>query len=85
MVPAWDLALVLSALIQHPFEAKDMGTVSLKHLTYKTVFLLFLATGARLGEVHALDLSRIRWAEDGSEVVRRPYVGFMAKTFTFQI
>ena len=80
VVPAWDLALVLSALIKHPFEAKDMGTVSLKHLTYKTVFLLSLATGARRGEVHALDLSRIRWAEDGSEVFLRPYVGFMAKT-----
>ena len=80
VVPAWDLALVLSALIKHPFEAKDMGTVFLKHLTNKTVFLLSLATGARRGEVHALDLSRIRWAEDGSEVFLRPYVGFMAKT-----
>lgn len=45
MIPAWDLALVLSALILHPFKAKDMKDVSVKHLTYKTVFLISLASG----------------------------------------
>ena len=80
VVPAWDLSLVLGALILSPFEAKDMSSVSLKHLTYKTVFLLSLASGARRGEIHALDLSRTRWVEDGREVVLRPHVGFMSKT-----
>ena len=80
LIPKWDLALVLSGLTKWPFESKDMSTVSLTHLTYKTVFLLSLASGARRGEIHALDLSLLRWSEDGHSVTLRPRVGFMAKT-----
>ena len=63
MILAWDLSLVLRALTRYPFESKDMSTISLKHLTLKTVFLLSLASGAQRGEIHALDLSRIRWSD----------------------
>ena len=51
-VPLWDLGLVLQILSAHPFE--PLGTVSLEVLTYKTVFLIALASGARRGELSAL-------------------------------
>ena len=44
LVPQWNLSVVLEALPRHPFESKDMSPVHLKHLTYKTVFLLSLAS-----------------------------------------
>ena len=50
-IPSWDLALVLQALTKQPFE--PLGKASLKLLTFKTVFLLTLASGKRRGEIHA--------------------------------
>ena len=47
LVPPWDLAVVLNALNKSPFEPRDMASVDLKFLTFKTVFLLSLASGAR--------------------------------------
>ena len=80
-IPQWDLSIVLSALALPPFEIKDMSSVQLKFLTFKTVFLISLASGARRGEIHALDLSRTRWSDKGHEVFLRPYVGFLPKTY----
>ena len=57
-----------------------MASVELKFFTFKTVFLLSLASGARQGKIHTLDWSPIRWLSDGKDVFLRPYVGFMAKT-----
>ena len=57
-----------------------MASVDLSLLTYKTVFLLSLATGARRGEIHALDRSLLRWSSDGKDVFLRPRVGFVSKT-----
>ena len=48
--------MVLDALTKWPFELHDAASVELKHLTFKTVFLLALALGARLGDIHALNL-----------------------------
>ena len=48
--PSWGLFLVLSAL--RPY--KPLKQSSLKHLTLKTAFLVFLASGRRCSEVHAL-------------------------------
>ena len=79
-VPKWDLSVVLSGLTKWPFESKDPTRVSLQHLTYKTVFLISLASAARRGELHALDLTLTRWSEDRRSVTLRPRVGFMAKT-----
>ena len=56
LAPQWDLSVVLDALTKHPFESKNMSSVQVKHLTYKTVFFLSLALGARRGEIHALDI-----------------------------
>ena len=62
LVLHWDLAVVLDALTKSPFEFERhyMASVELKLLTLKMVFLLSLATGARRGEIHALDRSWIR-------------------------
>ena len=81
LIPQWDLSVVLDALTRHPFESRDMNSIQLKFLTLKTVFLLALASGARRGEIHALDVTRTRWSQDGYEVILRPYAGFLPKTY----
>jgi len=54
-VPDWDLNVVLDALMKAPFEPPKWDTPERKKLTtFKTVFLVALATGARRSEIHAL-------------------------------
>ena len=53
-IPSWDLSLVLLALSKPPFE--PLKDAPLKILTFKTVFLMTLASGRR-GEVHAWTFS----------------------------
>ena len=55
----WDLALVLNALMQSPFEPLEKA--HLKLLTWKTAFLVMLASARRGGEVHAFLHDRLRW------------------------
>ena len=45
-IPTWDLSLVLLGLTKPPFE--PLSEAPLKWLTYKTVFLLALASGKRV-------------------------------------
>merc|ERR1712121_47109 len=78
--PQWDLSVVLRGLRSHPFERKKGEEVPLNLLTYKTVFLVTLASGARRGEIHALDYSKIRWSQDHNQVFLKPNPFFMAKT-----
>ena len=78
--PQWDLSIVLAGLRSSPFELKDMSKLELSHLTYKTVFLLMLASGARRGEIHALDFSKLGWSEGKNVVHLKPNPFFMAKT-----
>ena len=47
-IPSWNLALVLHQLPKTPLKE-----ASLKHLTFKTVFLLALDSGKRRSEIHA--------------------------------
>ena len=49
-VPSWNLSLVLHQLTKAPFE--PLQKASLKHLTFKTVFLLALGSGKRRSEIH---------------------------------
>ena len=49
--PSWNLSLVLHQLTKAPFES--LKEASLKHLTFKTVFLLALGSGKRRSEIHA--------------------------------
>ena len=44
-IPSWNLSLVLHQLTKAPFE--PLKEASLKHLTFKTVFLLALGSGKR--------------------------------------
>ena len=76
--PKWDLTLVLHALVEKPFE--PLGEVSIKILTLKTVFLVLLASGARRGEVHALDARSLSHAPDWSWITLHPVPEFLAKT-----
>ena len=79
-LPEWDLNLVLSTLRKPPFENPEHPElVKLKFWTWKTCFLLMLASGARRSEIHALDPDRIQWSEDRTSVTLRPKLGFMAK------
>ena len=48
-IPSWNLSLVLHQLTKAPFE--PLREASLKHLTFKTVFLLALGSGKRRSEI----------------------------------
>ena len=50
-VPPWDVFLVLAFLRDH---CEPLASISLKLLTFKTVFLLCLASCRRVSEVHSL-------------------------------
>ena len=50
-IPSWNLSLVLHQLTKAPFE--PIQEASLKHLTFKTVFLLALGSGKCRSEIHA--------------------------------
>ena len=50
-IPSWNLSLVLQKLTKAPFE--PIKEASLKHLTFKMVFLLALGSGKLRSEIHA--------------------------------
>ena len=65
--PPWDLSVVLKVLSQAPFEPIDNpDKVSLKLLTWKTVFLVLLASGCRRCEVHALQFRKLNRMTNGN-------------------
>ena len=49
-IPSWNLSFVLCQLTKAPF--KPIRKASQKHLIFKTVFLLALASGKRSSEIH---------------------------------
>ncbi len=53
-VPPWDLQSVLVALGEDRFE--PLRQVDMEHLTYKTLFLVALASARRISELHALSV-----------------------------
>ena len=57
--PQWDLNVVLRFLSSKTFEPVEK--IPLDKLTVKTVFLLGLATAARVGEIHAIDVTRVNF------------------------
>jgi len=77
--PKWDLCVVLKGLRSEHFEPLDQ--VCLRNLTFKTVFLVALATAARVSELSALSAEEgfVRIKPDKSKVTLRPQVGFLAK------
>ena len=65
------------ALTKAPFE--PLKDASLKILTFKTVFLMALASGKRRGEVHAWTFSSLRHKPHWKEVTISPSPAFLAK------
>ena len=76
-IPSWNLSLVLHQLTKAPFE--PLKEASLKHLTFKTVFLLALASGKRRSEIHAWLHKNIRHQSDWSKVSLYPSPSFLSK------
>ena len=73
----WNLSLFLHQLTKPPFE--PLRKASLKHLTFKTVFLLALGSGKRRSEIHAWVHKNIRHQEVWSNVSLYPSPGFISK------
>ena len=76
-VPTWNLSLVLQQLTKAPFE--PMRKSSLKHLTFKTVFLLALGSGKRRSKIHACLYKNIGHQENWSQVSLYPSPIFLSK------
>ena len=76
-IPSWNLSLVLHQLTKAPFE--PLKGASLKHLTFKTVFLLALGSGKRRSEIHAWQHKNIRHQSDWSKVSLFPSPSFLSK------
>ena len=76
-IPSWNLSLVLHQLTKAPFE--PLREASLKHLTFKTVFLLALGSGKRRSEIHAWQHRNIRHQADWSKVSLIPSPSFLSK------
>ena len=68
---------MLHQLTKAPFE--PLRKASLKHLTFKTVFLLALGSGKRRSEIHAWLYKNIRHQESWSQVSLYPSPSFLSK------
>ena len=79
-----NLTVVLIMLRSVHFE--PLEDLDLKRLSFKTVFLLALASAAIVSELSALvvNVLHLRFKEDGSEVRILPFVGFLAKNHSAQ-
>ena len=76
-IPSWTLSLVLHQLTKAPCE--PLREASLKHLSFKTVFLLALGSGKRRSEIHAWQHKNIRHQSDWSKVSLFPSPSFLSK------
>ena len=76
-IPSWNLSLVLHQLTKAPLE--PIKEASLKHLTFKTVFLLALGSGKHRSEIHAWQNRNIRHQSDWSKVYLYPSSSFLSK------
>ena len=80
LTPNWNLPLVLLVLTKHPFE--PLQSAELKFLTFKTVFLLALATASRVSEIHSLTLDTGHFRKEKKGIRLLPNMQFLAKTQT---
>ena len=78
-VPVWDLAVVLAALSEPPFE--PLTEVALRFLSIKTTFLLAISSLKRIGELQALSVapSRLEFAPGMARVFLYPKPGYVPK------
>ena len=79
LAPKWDLACVLWSLTKAPYE--PLAQADLQHLTWKTVFLLTLASAKRRSEIHALSMedTHLRFNSSDDSVSMTCQTGFLAK------
>ena len=77
LLPSWDLPLVLEALSKPPFE--PLRSVELKYLTWKTVFLIAMASANRISELHALSINQACLRQEPSGIRLIPKFEFLAK------
>ncbi|CAM4733894.1 unnamed protein product [Leuciscus chuanchicus] len=79
-VPIWDLSTVLEAMKGAPFE--PIQSVDIKHLSFKTVFLLALASVKRIGDLQALSVSAtcMEFGPNDSKVILKPRHGYVPKS-----
>ncbi|KAL0172812.1 hypothetical protein M9458_033123, partial [Cirrhinus mrigala] len=82
LIPSWDLALVLQALQQDPFE--PLQSVELNALSLKTALLTALISVKRVGDLQALfvNSSCLEFGPVNSHVVLRPRPGYVPKVPT---
>ena len=76
-IPSWNLSLVLHQLTKAPFE--PIKEASLKHLTFKTVFLLALGSGKHRSEINAWQNRNIRHQAEWSKMSLYPSPSFLTK------
>ena len=69
--------MALHQLTQAPFEL--LRKASLKHLTFKTVFLLALGSGKRRSEIHTCLYKNIKHQENWTQVSLYPSPTFLSK------
>ena len=65
-VQPWYLSLILLALTQAPFE--PINSITLKFLSWKTAFLVALASGRRCCEIHAIHRKKVFHSEVGVQL-----------------
>ncbi len=78
IMPKWNLAAVLELLSDTPFE--PIQSIDLKFLTFKTVFLITLASGKRRSEVHAFTYKGFSRDPKWKHVTLRTDPSFVSKT-----
>ncbi|XDV39230.1 hypothetical protein PO909_008494 [Leuciscus waleckii] len=80
-VPILDLSTVLEAMKGAPF--KPIQSVDIKHLSFKTVFLLALASVKRIGDLQALSVSAtcMEFGPNDSKVILKPRHGQTEQLF----
>ena len=76
-LPQWDLSIVLRRLLCAPFE--PLRSAPLKFVSWKTVFLVALASAKRRGELRAFSYKVLHTANWDS-VTLQPLPDFVAKT-----
>eukprot|EP00079_Xenopus_tropicalis_P023183 XP_012815376.1 PREDICTED: uncharacterized protein LOC105946832 [Xenopus tropicalis] len=78
--PSWDLNLVLRSLQEAPFE--PLATIPLLWLTWKTIFLVAIASARRVSELSALSCQRPFLTFHNDRAVLRTVPTFLLKVVT---
>lgn len=78
LLPNWDLPSVLWRLCDFPFE--PLLSCDFKFLTWKTVFLLALASASRVSELHALSVQEGNFRYERNGIRLLPNLQFLSKT-----